>query len=55
MRGVPFVVFSGYPQDRTEAESRDVPWIEKPGTVAAILAGIATAMNADGRVSKADI
>src|SRR4051794_7895858 len=40
-RGVPFVVFSGYRQkDRTKAEFRDVPWVEKPGTVAAILSGI---------------
>jgi DNA-binding response OmpR family regulator len=40
-QSMPFVVFSGYPRrDRAGAEFRDVPWIEKPGTIAGIVAGI---------------
>ena len=41
-RGVPFVVFSGYPRDPdTTAEFPDVPWFDKPASLDALLAALA--------------
>ena len=41
-RGVPFVIFSGYPRDPdAPRELADVPWFEKPASLDAILAALA--------------
>jgi len=40
-RGVPFVVYSGHRRDTLAGiELQDLPWIEKPGTVAQIIAAL---------------
>ena len=41
-RGVPFVIFSGYPRDpEAESEFPEAPWFDKPASLDALLAALA--------------